>query len=234
MNTTPTRRVTLNPEQTALVMVDMQNDFCHPEGFYARNGDRMGSIGLQPSLVSGALSPMKELLAAARAAGLFVIHTQIIRDPDAFNTVQTLHQVMPRTSDAYKDAPGQPPLVPGSWGADTHRDLAPLPGEYTVVKRAFSAFYQTDLELVLRRRGIRCLVIAGTITYACVLHTIFDAYVRDFDVVVPSDGVASWAPDLQDPTLRIVDLILGATLTTDELVRLLSGDRAGAFTSASP
>ena len=92
-----------------------------------------------------------------------------------------------------------------------------------MVKRAFSSFYQTDLEMVLRRRSIRCVVIAGTVTYACVLHTAFDANVRDFDVVVASDGSASWAAELQEPTLRIVDLILGAAVPTSELVDTLVG-----------
>ena len=89
-------------------------------------------------------------------------------------------------------------------------------------KRAFSAFYQTDVEMLLRRRGIRTVIIAGTITYACILHTAFDAHVRDFDVVVPSDGVASWAADLQEPSMRIVDLILGAVVPTSELVEMLN------------
>ena len=216
-------RVTLEPRETALIMVDMQNDFCHPEGFYSRNRERMMSIGLKPELVADRIGTMKQLLEAARAAGLYIVHTQIIRDTDNSNKVQTLHKIVAKTFRAYQDAPDGPPLVPGSWGAVTHDDLAPLPGEFVVVKRAFSAFYQTDLELMLRRRGIRAVIIAGTVTYACVLHTAFDAHVRDFDVVMPSDAVGSWAPELQEPTLRITDLILGASVPTQELVQLLSG-----------
>ena len=77
--------------------------------------------------------------------------------------------------------------------------------------------------MVLRRRGIGAVIVAGTITYACVLHTAFDAIARDLDVVIPSDAVASWAPDLQEPTLRIADLILGAVVPTSELVNMLTG-----------
>ena len=215
----------LEPAETALIMVDMQNDCCHPEGFFDRNRDRMKSIGLEPELISAAVGTMKQLLNAAREAGLYIAHTQMVREPDPFNRVKTLHSVVPRTYRAFQDAPGGPPFVPGAWGAAIHDELAPYPGEYVLIKRAFSAFYQTDLELMLRRRGIRTVIVAGTITYACVLHTAFDAHVRDFDVVVPSDGVASWAADLQEPTLHIVDLILGAVLPTSELVELLSSVR---------
>ena len=218
-------RINLDAKETALIMVDMQNDFCHREGFYTRHRDRMLSIGLEPELVAARIGTMKELLQATREAGLFIVRTQIIRDPDPFNNVQTLHKVLPRTYSAYKDVPGKPPLVPGSWGAATNEELAPLPGEYVVVKRAFSAFYQTDLEMVLRRRGISAVIIAGTVTYACVLHTAFDANARDFDVIMPSDGVGSWAADIQEPTLRIVDLILGAVMPTSELVKMLENTK---------
>ena len=209
------------PNETALIMVDMQNDFCHPQGFYAKNSDRMNSIGLVPELVEARTGTMKQLLQAARAAGLFIVHTQVVRNADSSNMERNLHRVLPRTFQAIDGAP-EMPLVPGTWGAATHDELGPLPGEYVVVKRAFSSFYQTDLEMTLRRRGIRTVIVAGTVTYACVLHTAFDANVRDFDVVLPSDGVASWAPDLQDPALRLVDLLLGTTKPTSELVEMFA------------
>ena len=209
------------PHETALIMVDMQNDFCHPAGFYAKNSERMNSIGLVPELVEARIGTMKQLLQAARDAGLFIVHTQVIRNADSTNMEKNLHKVLPRTFQAIAGAPDFP-LVPGTWGAATHDELEPLDGEYVVVKRAFSSFYQTDLEMVLRRRGIRTVIVAGTVTYACVLHTAFDANVRDFDVVLPSDSVASWAPDLQEPTLRIVDLLLGTTMPTSELVEIVA------------
>ncbi|MQF69967.1 cysteine hydrolase [SAR202 cluster bacterium AD-804-J14_MRT_500m] len=79
-----------------------------------------------------------------------------------------------------------------------------------------------DLEIILRRRGIRFVIVLGTITYACVLHTLVDAQVRGYDVVGPSDSVASWDRGLQELTLRIVDLILWVTVTTDQLTNLIS------------
>ena len=213
-------RLVLEAQETALIMVDMQNDFCHPDGFFFRASDRMREIGLEPRLVQGSMGKMAELLQAAREAGTFVVHTRIVRDPDLFNDVRSLHKIVGKTFQVYPEVSEEAlrPLVPGSWGADTHEELKPRAGEYVLVKRAMSSFYQTDLELVLRRRGIRTVVIAGTVTYVCVLHTAFDAQARDFDVVVVSDGTASWEPELQQPTMRIVDLVLGAAMPVSEVV----------------
>ena len=213
-------RLVLDLSETALIMVDMQNDFCHPQGFYSRARDKMQGIGLEIDRVSDYIENMKELLMAARSSGLFITHTQIVRDSDPSNRVQALHKIIPRTHRATQEVPGSM-LVPGSWGAKTYDELKPSTNEYVLVKRGYSAFYQPDLELVLRRRGIKNLVIAGTVTYACVLHAAFDAHVRDFDIVLPSDAVASWAIDLQEPTLKIVDLILGTCRPTEEIVRAL-------------
>ena len=211
----------LDVQTTALIVVDMQNDFCHADGFYARAADRVEPLGLDPQLVTDGIPPMASLLEAARAAGLFIVHTRIERD-DSPDAVHLIHQVVAQTFGAVADAPGGPALMPGTWGAEIHDALAPQSDEYVVTKRSFSAFFGTDLETALRRRGIRTVILAGTITYACVLHTAFDANVRDLDVIVASDGTASWAPDLQAPTLRIVDLILGGTAASGEIIEALS------------
>ena len=221
--------LSIDSSTTAMVMVDMQNDFCHPEGFYGRAAERVEPLGLEPSLVTDGIPAMASLLEAARAAGLFIVHTRIERD-DSPDAVHLIHKVVAQTFGAVADAPGGPALMPGTWGSEIHDALAPQEGEYVVTKRSFSAFFGTDLETALRRRGIRTVILAGTITYACVLHTAFDANVRDLDVIVASDGTASWAPDLQGPTLRIVDLILGGTAATGEIIEAL----AIAARSASP
>ncbi len=213
--------ISLDLQTTALVMVDMQNDFCHEEGFYARAAERIEPLGLDPQFVIDAIPPMSSLLDAARRAGLFIVHTRIERD-DSPDAVHLIHNVVAQTFGAVADTPGGPALMPGTWGSAIHDSLAPLDGEYVVTKRSFSAFFGTDLETALRRRGIRTVILAGTITYACVLHTAFDANVRDLDVIVASDGTASWAPDLQAPTLRIVELILGGAASTGELIEALA------------
>jgi nicotinamidase-related amidase len=208
---------------TALIVIDMQNEYCHPDGFYAKAQEYLAPLALDPGLVGKAIPKIKDLLEAARRADLYIIHTRMIRDPD-LRWVGAVHKIMPSTYTAYKNAPGGPPTALGSWGAEIVDELRPKAGEYVMTKRLYSAFYQTDLEMMLRRRGTRTLIIAGTILHTCVLHTIFDAYCRDFDVIVAEDGVSTWAPDLYRPILRTIDLILGAVRPTGEIIAALEAN----------
>ena len=106
--------LSIDPQTTALVMVDMQNDFCHPEGFYGRVAERVAPLGLEPSLVTDGIPAMASLLEAARAAGLFIVHTRIERD-DSPDAVHLIHNVVAQTFGAVADAPGGPALMPGTW-----------------------------------------------------------------------------------------------------------------------
>ncbi len=201
--------IELSLHTTALLVVDMQNDFCHPHGYYARVGRPVDRLRL-------AIEPLSRLLAAARAAGLLIVFTRLVHDsriPD----VGERHHIMPEAWVArdYR-------LGPGSWGAEIVEELTPQPNEFVIDKADYSSFYGTELEQILRRRGIRTLIITGTVAYACVLHTAFDAFVRDFDVIVAKEAVSSWFDDLQTATFRIIELLLGRVLTCDEILALLA------------
>ena len=213
-------KLSLDPKHTALLVIDMQNDFCHPEGVHARSKEQLAKIGLTPELIGKITPRVAELLAAARRAGLYIVHTQVIRDPE-IDGVDRVHCIVPRTFAVYTNTVGEPSIVPGSWGADTIDELKPLSGEYVLAKPSFSAFYMTNLEMKLRRKGITTVIIAGTVLYACVLHTAFDAYSRDFDVIMVEDAVSTWSPELKQPTLRIVDLILGTVRPAQEVIAAL-------------
>jgi len=210
----------LEPETTALLVIDMQNDFAHAKGYFGRIGETMADvIGCDPRRIQDSVPAVLRLLRVAREAGVFVVHTQEIRDPDTFNSVRRLHRILPRTYEVFTepDEAIPPPLRPGSWGAEILEELTPRSGEYSLTKRSFSAFFQTDLLVVLRRRGIRTVVIAGTLTHVCVLHTAFDAHAWDFDVVVAKDATSSWAGDLQEPVMRLVDLIIGRAVSVEDI-----------------
>jgi biuret amidohydrolase len=199
----------LDPASTALVVVDMQNDFCHPEGFYH-------SIGRPSEPIRGAIPPIVRLLEAARRAGLIIVFTRLVHDPN-----------QPEITERHRLAPGgwasrDRRLLPGSWGADVVDELAPRPSEYVIDKADYSAFYGTNLEAILRRRGVRSLILTGTVTYACVLHTAFDAFVRDFDIIVVTEGVSGWLGDLQEPTFRIVELLLGRVAPIEAILAFLA------------
>lgn len=209
----------LDPRATALIVVDMQNDFCHLEGYYH-------GIGRSSEPIRRALPPIRALLEGARQAGLVVAFTRLVHDPS-----------QPDMPDRRRIAPGgwsarERRLLTGSWGADIVEELAPRPGEYVVDKSDYSAFYGTPLEALLRRRGVRSLILVGTVTYACVLHTAFDAFVRDFDVVIAAEGVSCWFDDLQEPTLRIVELLLGRVAPLSTLLAAL--EAMGVATAPEP
>lgn len=202
-----TEELTLDPASTALLVVDMQNDFCHADGYYAHNGRPAEPI-------AAAIEPIAALLTAAREAGLSTIFTRIVYETTA--DLADAHGVRP----AGWSGSGVR-LQRGSWGAEIVDELRPLPGEPVLDKPAYSAFYRTDAEHLLRERGIRTVLITGTVAYACVLHTAFDAFVRGFDVVLVEDAVSSWFGDLADASRRITELLLGRTVASSDLTRLL-------------
>lgn len=219
--TTENTSLSLNPSSSALIMVDMQNDFAHPEGFFARFG--LPIHDFDPAPVMEAIPVMQKLLYAARRSGMFIVHTQIARE--SFLALPSRPGRV--IAKSFSSRPSQQtPLVAESWGAETINELSPEQGEYVLRKYNYSAFYGTPLEQVLRRQGVDTVIIAGTVTYACVLHTAFDASVRDFDVVVASDGAASWVPELQNPAERIVELLLGAVLPVDEIAEALDRSKS--------
>jgi nicotinamidase-related amidase len=193
-----TEELTLDPASTALLVVDMQNDFCHADGYYAHNGRPAAPI-------AAAIEPIAGVLAAAREAGLSTIFTRIVYETTA--DLADAHGVRPA---AWSGSGVR--LQRGSWGAEIVDELRPLPGE---------PVYETDAEQLLRERGIRTVLITGTVAYACVLHTAFDAFVRGFDVVLVRDAVSSWFDDLADASRRITELLLGRTVASSDVTRLL-------------
>ena len=162
----------------ALLLCDLQNDFLHPDGAYARGGVGAPEIAALPAR----LAP---LVRAMRAAGGWVVSTHFTlvpgRDGEPFISPH-LRAARPflRRGD----------FVPGGWGHALVDELGPA--DLAVEKVAFSAFYQTRLEWVLARAGVRRLLVAGIVTNGGVASTIRDAHVRDFEVTVLEDGCAAF------------------------------------------
>lgn len=170
------------PAETALLLVDMQNDFLHPEGAYARGGAKAADIAALPAR----LAPV---VAAMRKAGGWIVSTHFTLVPgkggEPFISPH-LKQLRPflRKGD----------FAPGSFGQALIDELAPA--DIQVEKIAFSAFYMSRLEWVLNRAGIRHLVVGGIVTNGGVASTVRDAHVRDFHVTVLEDGCAAFLPEV--------------------------------------
>ena len=173
------------PETIGLMLVDLQNDFLHPDGAYARGKATSASIGELP----GRLKPVVD---AVRAAGGWIVSTHFTLVPGRRGEpLISLHLAALRPFLRKGD------FCPGGWG---HALVDALqPADLSVDKVAFSAFYMSRLEWVLRKAGIETLVFSGIVTNGGVASTLRDAHVRDFTTVLLEDGCAAFS----DETHRI-------------------------------
>ncbi len=168
----------ISPKTTALMLVDMQNDFLHPKGAYGRAGQRSDAIAALPAR-------LKPLVEAMRAAGGWIVSTHFTLVPGKGGQPF----ISPHLK-AMRPFLGRGDFSPGSFGHALIDDLAPA--DLSVEKVAFSAFYQTRLDWVLRRAGIETLVFSGIVTNGGVASTLRDAHVRDFDCVLLQDGCGAF------------------------------------------
>ena len=176
------------PAKTALVLVDMQNDFLHPEGAYGRAGQSAEAIAQLPDR----LTPVA---AAFRDAGAWIVSTHFTLVPGKDGE--------PYISDHLRRLRpflGKGDFAPGSFGQDLIDPLAP--SDIRIEKIAFSAFYQSRMEWVLRKFGIETLVFGGIVTNGGVASTVRDAHLRDFHTMVLEDGCAAFTDDAHDSTIR--------------------------------
>jgi nicotinamidase-related amidase len=185
---------------TALLVIDMQRDFCAPGGY-------ADLAGLDVSLLRAPIPVLQRLLAAARKLGLLVIHTREGHRADLSDLTESKRL---RAANAGAAIGTQGPLgrllVRGEYGHDLIDELQPLTGEPVVDKPGYSAFASTDLELLLRNRGITALVLSGVTTEVCVSSTLRDAVERGYACTLVSDACASPYPELHAAALAMVEV----------------------------
>ena len=198
------------PARPALVVVDMQNDFCHRDGYYEKRGAPTRAL-------TEMVAPSARLLAAARGSELPVLFTRLVYEPQG-EGMEAGKSIRPA---AFGNVGVR--LARGSWGAEVVDELAPRAGETVVDKSGYSAFYGTELERELREREVDGLVLCGVTSYGCLLHTAFDAFVRGFGVIVVDDATAGWFDELTEGALGITDLLLGRTASVEQTVALIEG-----------
>jgi ureidoacrylate peracid hydrolase len=201
----------LSPSQTAVLVIDMQNDFIHPDGTGAR-------VGYQVEHSQRIIKPMNQFLKAARAAGVLVL---LLRQVAADHTTSPARRVR-------GEALGWKPTTMcgvGSWGAELHSDLEVADTDVWVEKRRYSAFIATDVDLILRSNGIETVVVCGTDGSVCVESTVRDAYMLDYHVVVPTDLVGYGRAHLRAPSLEAISVWFGSTCESAEIVG--TWDRSG-------
>ncbi|MXR19254.1 cysteine hydrolase family protein [Halobacterium bonnevillei] len=177
----------LDADSTAVVVVDMQNGFCHPEG------------SLYAPASEGALDPVTDLVSRARDSDASVVYTRDVHPPGQFEDTHYYDEF---------DRWGEH-VVEGSWDAQLHDDLDVREDDHVVEKHTYDAFYRTDLEGYLDAHGIRDLVICGTLANVCVLHTAGSAGLRDYRPVLVEDAVGFIEDEHREYALEHAEWLFG-------------------------
>jgi nicotinamidase-related amidase len=192
---------------TALMLVDLQNDFLHAKGAYARANCSAPALAALPARVAGVAN-------AVRGWGGW--------------TVATLFTLVPGRNGEPYVAPHLKALrpflakgdfVPGAWGQDVIDELKPV--DFKVEKVAYSAFHQSRLEFVLRKAGVTTLIFTGIVTNGGVASTLRHAHVLEFETVLLSDGCAAFKPEVHDTTVAALSAI-SPVATCAELIAALA------------
>jgi ureidoacrylate peracid hydrolase len=201
-----------SPRHTALVVIDMQNDFIAKDGLIAREGRDV-------SQAEAMAQELPKLLKTAREAGVFVVFVRNVytTDNNFYLSDVWLEQAARKRNGGYTRIPvcGE-----NSWSGDFYGDVRPLPGEPIVTKHRYSAFYNTDLDTILRANGIRTVVLTGVVTNVCVETSAREAFVRDYYVAVVKDGTAAYSQADHDMTLSNIDRFFGEVTSIAELQTL--------------
>ena len=216
MSTTPYARASwrLTPGRTALIVIDMQNDFLSPDGWYAKSG-------VDISHMRAAIEPTQALVAAARAQGVPVIWTQHgFRDGTDAGVFAGLRPFLKEGG-----------LRKGTWGYEIAAEMDVRQEDWIVEKSRLSGFFATNLDIVLRGLDADATLICGVLTNQCVKATAVDANFRDYKPIVVAEATGTTLPHLHDPALEMIAVGIGEVRRLDQaladLKALEDGKNAG-------
>ncbi len=196
----------LTPGRTALLVIDMQNDFLSEDGWYAKSG-------IDISHMQQSIEPVRGLVAAAREQQVPIIWTQHgFRDMTDAGVFATLRDFM-------KDGG----LRKGSWGYELIAEMDAQPDDWYVEKNRLSGFFATNLDLILRGLDADTVLICGVLTNQCVKATAVDANYRDYKPIVVREATGTTLPHLHEPALEMIAVGVGETRSLDTTLKDLTG-----------
>ncbi len=215
-------------EDTAVITIDMQRDFLAPDGYFGALGENQGQL-------SSAVEPARNFLRLIRPYGLLMIHTRESHRPELVDLNDNKRlKAMRMGSPIGSAGPMGRLLVRGEWGCDFYDGFEPLPGEIVVDKPGNSAFYATDLEHILKARGIRNIILLGVTTDVCVSSTMRYANDRGYDCVLLHDCCGAATQALHDSVVDGIQREGGIFGTCANSGDVLKAMNASSGTPCSP
>ena len=205
----------MNLKNSALIIVDMQNDFIHDNGFVRKYSQGTGIPKSSLDLLKIPIPTIKKIAECFRKNGKEVIYIYTAWEPDYSDIAIPLKKMAGKAKEMGA-------LVKGSWGAQIIEELTPHEGDHMVMKKAYGAFFQTPLDRILRNLDIKTLVMSGVATNYCVETTTREAVAYGYDIILVSDATATFDPEGHQATLRVIATGFGEVMNTEEVLQLLT------------
>lgn len=225
--------IAISPKNTAVIVVDMENDFVAKGGMFDR-------AGIDISGARKAIAPTAKVLAAARAAGMKIIYLRMAYRPDlsdlgaadSVNRTRHLKFGVGQTIQA-PDGRSSRILIRDTWNTEIVNGLKPDSGDITIYKTRFSGFYQTDLDTTLKKFGLKYLIMTGVTTSICVDSTVRDAMFRDYLCILlkdcMSEPIGSDLPRTNhEASLLTAEVLLGWVSDSDRFLKAVQSQASGA------
>jgi nicotinamidase-related amidase len=210
---------TMGPEigKSALIIVDMQNDFVHPDGGFACIARETPEAGIDIPFLMGTIPNVQRLARVFREAGRPVIYIAHVVKPDLSDAQ------MPYWRFGLSPGGNRSFIAEGTWGAQIVDDLKPEEGEHLVVKKGFGGFSNTPLDTILRNMGVTTCVVSGVTTCVCVSTTIRGGVEHNYRMILVKDAVAEVSRDTHEAELKTMARVFADVKTTDDVVAMLAG-----------